>query len=107
MTDPGMLNRRLVLEAPVETADGAGGVIRSFAALTTVWAAITPAGARGDFVADDAGATVTHRIVIRWRTDLTARHRARLGERIFRFVSLRDQDGAGRFLLIEAEERTD
>ena len=27
--DPGALNRRLTLEAPVETADGAGGVVRS------------------------------------------------------------------------------
>ncbi len=26
MTAPGELNRRLVLQAPVETADGAGGV---------------------------------------------------------------------------------
>ena len=31
MIDPGELNRRLVLEAPVESADGAGGVTRSYA----------------------------------------------------------------------------
>jgi SPP1 family predicted phage head-tail adaptor len=107
MTDPGELRERLVLEAPVETPDGAGGAVRGFATLATVWASLTPSGARGDFVADDAGATVTHRIVIRVRTDLTTRHRVRKDARIFRIVSLRDLDGGGRFLLIEAEERTD
>ena len=32
MTRPGDLNRRLVLEAPVETPDGTGGVTRGYAA---------------------------------------------------------------------------
>ncbi len=35
MTGPGELRHRLVLEAPVETPDGAGGVTRSYATLAT------------------------------------------------------------------------
>ena len=46
MTAIGELNRRLVLEAPVETDDGAGGVTRSYATGATVWASIAPFGAR-------------------------------------------------------------
>ena len=65
MTAPGELRHRLVLEAPVETPDGAGGVTRSYAALATLWAKMTPVAARGDVVADDLAAAVTHRIVIR------------------------------------------
>jgi SPP1 family predicted phage head-tail adaptor len=107
MIDPGELNRRLVLEEPVESADGAGGVTRSYAAVTTLWAAVRPAAARGNVVADAAGATVTHRIVLRARTDLTTRHRLRDGLRIFRIVALRDPDGAGRYIEIAAEERVD
>ena len=45
--DPGALNRRLVLEAPVESADGAGGVTRSYSAVATLWAAVEPVAARG------------------------------------------------------------
>ena len=56
---------------------------------------------------DALGANVTHRIVIRMRADITTRHRLREGARIFRIVALRDQDGAGRFLEIDAEERVD
>lgn len=45
MSDPGRLNRRLVLEAPVETDDGAGGVTRGFAAVATLWASVVPISA--------------------------------------------------------------
>jgi SPP1 family predicted phage head-tail adaptor len=107
MIDPGELNRRLVLEAPVETPDGAGGVTRSYTDVTTLWAAIRPAGAEGDIVAAASGATVTHRILIRARSELTTRHRLREGSRIFRIVALRDQDGTRRFTEIAAEERID
>ena len=107
MTDPGELRHRLVLEAPVETADGAGGVARTFATVATLWAAVVPVTARGVVVADDVGASITHRIVIRSGPDVTTRHRLREGARIFRILALRDQDGGGRFLEIHAEERVD
>jgi SPP1 family predicted phage head-tail adaptor len=96
-----------VLEAPVETADGAGGVTRNYASVATLWAAVRPVSARGEVDADKLGATVTHHIVLRFRTDVTTRHQLRDGTRTFRIVALRDQDGDGRFLEIEAQERAD
>lgn len=107
MIDPGELDPRLVLEVPVETADGAGGVTRSYAEVTTLWAAVRPSGAAGEIVAAAPGATVTHRILIRARSDVTTRHRLRDGTRIYRIVALRDQDGTGHFIEIAAEERVD
>ena len=103
--DPGALNRRLTLEAPVETADGAGGVIRSYATVATVWASVEPVAARGDVVAVQLGATVTHRITVRFSADITTRHRLRGGARVFRIVSLRER--GKRWLDIQAEERVD
>ena len=67
LKDIGALNRRLVLEAPAETGDGAGGVVRTYEALTTLWAQVTPVSARGDIAADSLGAALRHRIVIRAR----------------------------------------
>jgi SPP1 family predicted phage head-tail adaptor len=107
MTDPGELNHRLVLEQPVETADGAGGVTRGYAAVTTLWAALAPVSARGAVEADDLAADVTHRITIRFRSDVTTRHRLRDGARIFRIVALRSPDESGRFVQIDAQERVD
>lgn len=107
MTDPGSLNRRLALEEPLETPDGAGGVTRTYATIATLWAQVTPVSSRGDFEADRSGGAVTHRIRIRTSPDITTRHRFRDGAIVYRIVSLRDPDGRGRFLEIEAEERVD
>ena len=103
--DPGMLNRRLVLEAPIETADGAGGVVRTYETVATLWASVEPVAARGAVVADSLAATVTHRVVIRYRADITTRHRFRHGARLYRIVTVRES--GKRFLEIQAEERTD
>ena len=48
MTQPGDLNRRLSLQAPDESTDGAGGVTRSFATVALVWAQVTPLAVRAD-----------------------------------------------------------
>lgn len=105
--DPGTLRRRLVLEAPVETADGTGGVARDHVAVATLWAALEPRAGRGEVDADAAGAVVTHRILLRSGPEITTRHRFRAGGRLFRVIAVRDLDPAGRFLVVEAEEHID
>ena len=107
MTNPGALNQRLTLEVPVETPDGTGGTTRSYAAGPRLWASVTPVAARGDVVAADAGATVTHRIVVRAGPAITTRHRLRKGARLWRIVSVREEDSSGRFLRLEAQERVE
>jgi SPP1 family predicted phage head-tail adaptor len=107
VTGAGALDRRLVLEAPVEVADGAGGVVRHHEAVATLWAALIPLSGRAGIEAEANGATLTHRIVIRKGPAITTRHRFRLGARIFRIVSLREQDSRGRFVEIAAQERID
>ncbi|MDC7787594.1 phage head closure protein [Rhodoplanes sp. TEM] len=105
--DPGRLRRRLVLEAPAETADGAGGVLRTYAPVATLWAAVEPRSARAAVEADGDGAAITHRILLRAGPAIGTRHRFRLGTRVFRVLAVRDHDPAGRFLAIDAEERAD
>lgn len=107
MIDPGTLRTRLALEAPAETPDGAGGVTRTYTPVADLWAAVTPVDARFDESAASAGATVTHRIVVRAPLALDLRHRFRLGARIFRIRSVRELDATGRLLAIDAEERRD
>lgn len=106
MTAPGDMNRRLTLQAPVESADGAGGVTRSFVDVATLWAQVTPTGARADDVAGSLGALLRYRIVIRARDDVTTRHQFAEGDRVYRVVAVR-ASADRRFLEIEAEERED
>lgn len=101
--DPGRLNRRLVVEAPVETDDGIGGVVLSFADANIVWAQVTPVGARADVDADTRGAVVTWRILLRAGPALTTRHRLRDGDRRFDIVTLITRDDA--LVEISAQER--
>jgi len=103
---PGELNRRLVLEEPVESADGAGGVTRGYRSAMTLWASVEPVSARNAVVADAGGATVTHRIVIRRRGAVTTQHRFVEGTTVYRILTLRD-DATRRFLVIGAEQRSD
>lgn len=105
MIDPGRYNHRLVVEAPIETPDGAGGVSRSFMTLATLWAEVTPLAARADTQAGSLGAVATHRILVRAGVEITTRHRLRLGTREFTIVTVRDHDRSGRIVEIHAEER--
>jgi SPP1 family predicted phage head-tail adaptor len=102
----GELDRRLVLEAPVETDDGAGGVTRSFETVASLWAQVTPVRARPNVAADSLAALVTHRIVVRVPRAITTLNRLRDGARIFRVVAFRET-ADWRFLEIDAEERED
>lgn len=106
MITPGELNRRLVLQNPVETPDGAGGVMRTYAFVARLWAKVEPVSARGVVVADALVATITHRIIVRRRSVITTRHRLVEGTTVYRIVTLRD-DATRRFLVIGAEERED
>lgn len=104
--DPGALNARLVLEAPVETPDGQGGVEVDFSALATLWARIEPVSARTDETAGALRRTVTHRIRLRWRDDLAGGMRLRKGGRLFTLLAFRDPDETGQCMLCDCEEIT-
>ena len=106
VTEIGDLNRRLVLQAPSESDDGAGGVTRSYATVTTLWAWVAPQPMRADVSADSLGAALRYRIVIRYRADVTTRHRFQDGAVIYRIVAAR-ASADRRFLEIDAEIRED
>lgn len=104
--DIGALNRRLILQAPSEIADGMGGVTRDYDTVATLWGSVMPLSVRSDVTADSLGATLRFRIVIRFRNDVTIRHRFIDGAHVHRIVAVREITGR-RFLEIDTEERED
>ena len=109
MIDPGRLKTRLTIQSPVETADGQGGVARSYTTMAVVWAAVTPLAARGGGAgveADAEGATVKYRILLRSNFVLTLQHCLADGARIYRIAAIRDHDDR-RFIAIDAELRVE
>ena len=98
----GRLRHRLVLHAPVELDDGAGGVVRSYEPAATLWAAIEPVAAERYGGADRQGARITHRITLRRRAGLTTCHRLARGTALYEIRSYDDtEDDAHTIVLAE------
>ncbi|MBI1204004.1 MAG: phage head closure protein [Rhodopseudomonas sp.] len=102
----GDLNRRLVLQAPVDSDDGEGGYTRTYDVVATLWGQVTPLSARPDDSAGGLGAVLRFRIVLRARDDIGTRHRLLDGAHIYRVVAVRPSADR-RFTEIDAEERQD
>jgi len=75
MTDPGRLDRLIVIEQSTPTQDAAGQDIESWATLATVWAEVVPVGGSEVFQAKQFGAEAVAKFRIRYRGDVTRKMR--------------------------------
>ncbi|MFQ6548829.1 head-tail adaptor protein [Aestuariibius sp. 2305UL40-4] len=105
------LNRALVLEAPVETPDGAGGFIGGWEVLGTLWAELAPGRGRRAAGVEVAVSKVPYRITVRGapsgaRSRPVAGQRFRDGSRVFHVLAVSERDPGGRYLVCTAEEVT-
>jgi head-tail adaptor len=105
-TPAGTLRHRLVLQAPVEAADLAGGVTRTWTTLATLWGAIEPLGPTPALVGDAPSSLAVHRVTIRWRADVAAGQRLVKGSRVFVILSAMDPAERRRALVLAVEETT-
>ncbi len=97
MSGIGAFRHRLVHETPVETADGMGGVTRSFVAVDLLWGALETTAAPAE-VADRPVALVQHLVTVRAPAAVEPGDRLRLGSRRLTVESVIDPDGRGRLL---------
>ncbi len=100
----GDLNKQLALEQPVDTLDDIGSVARIWSLVDHVWAQITPVAGREDFAAEHDESVLTHRILIRWRPDVTGAMRLRQNARCFNIHAALDWDEKRRFMLLQCQE---
>lgn len=103
------MNRALVLEAPQDVADGAGGFDRLWLPRGVHWAEIAPRSGR--FARGEAGpSSVTgFRIVVRAAPvgdpqRPVAGQRFREGTRVYRIEAVTEKDAEARYLICFAEE---
>ncbi len=98
------MRRRMVLEAPSLTPDGAGGADIAFTSVATVWAGLEWLGGEERWREGGFAQAGRWRITLRWREGVTAGHRLRDGTRRFDIRSAADPDGGGRRLVCLCEE---
>ena len=109
MKVPLSLNRKLVLEAPAQTADGAGGFSTDWTALGTMWGNVT---ARSGRTVNGEGAVhsqVRYRIIVRSAPVGSSmrpkpEQRFKEGTRLYRIDAVSESDLAGLYLECWAHE---
>jgi SPP1 family predicted phage head-tail adaptor len=100
----GVMRQRLSLDAALESTDESGALQTAWSALGDLWGRIIPARSGDRFVADRQEETITHRILIRWRSDVQSGMRFRLAGRSFLVRSAFDPDERQRVLICRCQE---
>jgi SPP1 family predicted phage head-tail adaptor len=100
----GQRRLRAVLEEPMDIADDIGGVTRSFQPRISLWISLEPLKGTERAEAGRGEAAISHRIVLRWRGDVTAAMRFSAESRLFAVRALLDPDGRKRNLVCLVEE---
>lgn len=103
------LNRLLVLEQSVLTADGAGGFARTWAPVGSLWAEVLPGVGRDAGGEEITLATIPYRITVRGAEQGSPRRplpeqRLREGSRVFKIVAVTERDPQGHYLVCFARE---
>jgi len=100
----GRLRRRVTLEAPLDVADDMGGATRGWRLVAMLWAEIESLRGATRLAAGRLEQTITHRVMLRWRDDVTGAMRLRLGARVLLVHAARDPDERRARLVLDCEE---
>ncbi len=105
MNEIGKMRHRLMIERRETVPDGAGGTVVTWMSGETVWAAIEPVAGVEVLRQDRLSGTLTHRVTVRYRSDIAPEMRFRSGDRIFEISVVRDIDERHRWLDCICEEK--
>lgn len=96
---------RITIQTMTAVSDGQGGQTETWADGDTVSASVTPLKAYEKFQAMQMQTPITHKIVMRYRSDVSTASRFKYGTRIFWAKEVINQEERNRFLIIKAIER--
>lgn len=103
--DAGRFNRQLTIENEMELADGCGGFVSRYEPQDTVWAHICPVRSSNVARADNSVVELSHRIIVRFRANISTNTRFVTGSRRFEVEAVRDPDETRRYLECDCVER--
>lgn len=99
------LDKRVRIEAAIATSDGQGGFEEEWIRVLTLWAKIDPVKGMEKFQADQTQTPVTHKILMRYRSDITTKNRITYNDRIFQIKEIINPGEDDNFLHITAIEK--
>lgn len=102
----GNLRKQVAIQQEQQTSDNAGGYALAWITLATVWADINPVSGNKIYVSEHLEGHVTHRVMMRWRSDLaiTADMRLVYNNRAFNIRAVMNQDESNQYATLLVEE---
>jgi SPP1 family predicted phage head-tail adaptor len=102
----GRLRNRVELQRQTVTRNEFKEEIVTWAKVADLWADIRPSSMRERMLnsADQLQAAIDHTIVIRWRSDISAKQRIKFGSRIFDIEGYADRTGKRHELQLSCRE---
>lgn len=102
---PGTFRFRMTIQTVSQSPDGQGGFTESWVDGSDVWASLEPLKGWERMQAMQMQTPVTHKIVMRYRTDIDTSARLKYGTRIFNIKEMLNIQENNRFLQIKALEQ--
>ena len=78
----GDLRHRVTIQSASESVSAAGEVTKTWSDVATVWASIEPLTGREKWLAEQVQAAATHRVRMRYRSDVGLENRLLYGSRV-------------------------
>jgi len=103
----GKLRHPVDVQRVVETRDAAGGVIRNWATIDTVWASVRPLQGREYLEAQQVNANISHKVMMRYYDELNPTYRLRHDGRTLNIISIADADERNQEHVITCAEELD
>ena len=104
LIDPGLLDRRAILEEPFGAVDALGGRPRGWRAVADISAHLAPIASEVRERFDRRDGVLTHRVTLRHRADVRHGMALRFGQRRLLIRSVSDPDERRRYLVCRCEE---
>ena len=100
----GQLRHRLELHSASSAQNDFGESIDTWSSYTTVWGKVAPMKGEELFHAQQTNATVTHKILIRYNSNVIAEHRVIFGSRTFEINAVLDPEERNEMLFLHCTE---
>ena len=104
--DPSAMDKRITFEQVAETPDGGGGFTNAWSTVATVWASVKPISGREKFQAEQMETPIAHKVICRYRSDITTKNRFTYDGRTFNILDVIDLEERKAFLKIMADSGT-
>ena len=100
----GKMRHRVTIQTLVATPDADNAVEEVYSNVATVWADVSPVSGRTSIDSKSIGEEITHRVTMRYRSDVTSENWILYRARRFRIRKVTDFEERRRFLILDCEE---